>query len=58
MVREYLAHIFISVDSNVDLNDDMITKATREFEESLSGKVIQDDIADSIECSCTLWEEV
>lgn len=58
MIKEYIVRIFISVDSNVDLDDDMITKATREFEESLGGKVIQDDIADSIECSCTSWEEI
>lgn len=58
MIKEYLAHIFISVDSNVDLDEDIIRKATRAFEEAVGGRVIQDDIADSVECECTLWEEV
>lgn len=58
MIKEYLAHVFISVDSNIDLNEDIIRKATRAFEDVIGERVIQDDIADSVECECTLWEEV
>lgn len=58
MIKEYLAHILISVDSNKSITESDIAEATHKFEESLSEKLVQDDISDSVVCECTLWEEV
>lgn len=58
MIKEFLAHIFISVESKEHLTEAMIAAATKEFEESLAESLVQDDISDSVECNCTLWEEI
>lgn len=58
MIKEFLAHIFISAESKQRLTDAMIDAATKEFEESLAESLVQDDISDSVECNCTLWEEI
>ena len=51
MIKEFLAHIFISVDSKEHLSDEMIDAATKKFEESLAETLVQDDISDSVECN-------
>ena len=58
MIKEFLAHVFISVESKEHLTDAMIDVATKKFEESLAESLVQDDISDSVECNCTLWEEI
>lgn len=58
MIKEFLAHIFISAESKQHLTDAMIDAATKKFEESLAESLVQDDISDSVECNCTLWEEI
>lgn len=58
MIKEFLAHIFISAESKQRLTDAMIDAATKKFEESLAESLVQDDISDSVECNCTLWEEI
>ena len=46
MIKEFLAHVFISVESKEHLTDAMIDAATKKFEESLAESLVQDDISD------------